>query len=72
MAIRASSRASAAPRQKWMPYPKVRWCPIVRLMSNASPSGGNRRSSRLADAMRSIMALPSGTVSPWSSTSRVT
>ena len=72
MAIRASSRASAAPRQKWMPYPKVRWWLIERVTSNASPSGGNTRSSRLADAMMSIRALPSGTVSPWSSTSRVT
>ena len=43
----AFEAGQGAPRQKWMPWPNVRWSPIFRWMSNTSPSG-NRRSSRLA------------------------
>src|SRR5439155_5884699 len=35
-ATRPSSLARAAPRQKWMPYPKLTWWSIVRWMSKRS------------------------------------
>src|SRR4051812_38856854 len=38
-ATRPSSRASDAPRQKWMPYPNARCCPTERWMSKVSPFG---------------------------------
>ena len=38
-ATRPSSRASAAPRQKWAPRPNVRCWPMFRWMSKRSPSG---------------------------------
>ena len=60
-ATRPSSRASAAPRQKWIPYPKARCCPIERWMSKVSPFG-KRRSSRLAAPTSMRIALPAGTV----------
>ena len=44
---------------------------MSRWMSKLSPSG-KWRSSRLAEPFSRTMTLPSGTVWPWSSTSRVT
>jgi hypothetical protein len=35
-ATRPSSRASAAPRQKWRPYPNARCAPSSRWTSNAA------------------------------------
>ena len=66
-----SRRARAAPRQKWIPYPKVRWWSILRSMSKRSGSA-NRRSSRPADAVSRSILESSGTRCPWRSTSFVT
>ena len=46
--------ASGAPKQKWMPFPKVRGGLGVRRMSNRSGSG-NCVASRLAEAIHNRM-----------------
>ena len=46
-ATRSSMRARLAPRQKWLPMPKARWCGL-RSMSNAS-GFSNSSSSRFAE-----------------------
>src|SRR6476661_6505401 len=48
-ATRASSRASGAPMQWWIPSPNATWRDGSRVMSRRSGSS-QRRSSRLADA----------------------
>src|SRR4051812_26717888 len=45
---RVSSRAIAAPRQKWRPNPKLAISDVSRPMRNSSPSG-NTAVSRLAE-----------------------
>src|ERR1700749_3714009 len=72
MAIRPSSRASAEPRQKWVPTLKARCCRGVRWMLNSSLSEPNWRGSRQAAPISIIITAPSGTVWPWKLMSRVT
>src|SRR5215470_15777515 len=64
----ASSRASGAPTQKWMPCPKVRCWLGTRWMSNRSGSG-NCVASRLAEAIHSRMIWLAAITCPLSSTS---
>ncbi len=60
-AMRASRRASGAPRQWWMPWPKARWARSPRVTSNVSPPG-KRSGSRSAAATLSATASPAGMV----------
>src|SRR5581483_11749955 len=63
-----STRATVAPRQRWMPWPKPTWGFGVRPMSNTS-GWGKRSGSRLAEAMnhrtrsRALMVLPRSSTS---------
>ena len=52
-----SSRASGAPRQKWMPWPNARWRLSARRRSRRSGSG-NWRGSRLAALIIRKSAIP--------------
>src|SRR5581483_8799618 len=67
-AISASMRASGAPRQKWIPWPKARWGFSSRLTSNSS-AAGKRCPSRLADPSMATTTLPAGMTTPPTSTS---
>ena len=67
---RISSRASDAPRQKWVPNPNARCGFGCRVMSKRSGSA-KCAGSRLADGYISTACWPARIVSPPRSTSRV-
>src|SRR5688572_28471317 len=69
-ATRLSSRASAAPRQKWRPCPKDSMSLVSRRTSKRSASG-KTRSSRLPEPTSSTTRSPAFSRSPCSSTSAV-
>src|SRR5690348_12593229 len=62
-AIIPSSRASRAPRQWWMPWPKARWLVSARAMSNLSGSS-YRAGSRPAAASEMITWARAGMTVP--------
>ena len=63
MTTAPSSRASAAPRQKWVLYPNVMWRSMCRVTSKRSGSGYSR-SSRPAEPLSKAIFEPAGTVTP--------
>jgi len=61
--MRASSRASGAPRQWWMPWPKARWGWSVRVRSSAW-GWGVQAGWRLAASRLGVTISPAGMVVP--------
>ena len=60
-----SSRASEAPRQKWIPWPNERWLRAFSRPRSTRSGSAKTLSSRLAEPSRSRMLAPSGrSVSP--------
>ena len=60
---RISRRASAAPRQKWLPWPKAR-CGLGSRRTSKRNGSANTASSRLADAHHSVTLSPARMVWP--------
>ena len=63
-----SSRASGAPRQKWMPCPNERWAEALGRVRSSRSGSGNTAGSRLAAPTTRITRSPGEISTPPSST----